>query len=115
MQTEQHLKWEAVQNNDRMTLQLTGALSRITLLPLYQQWQKRAQQNSVFASLSNFSSVDLDLSQLEQIDSAGFAFLCDMLNDVAKIQQVKIKNAPEQLHTLADLYGLSRWLQPFVN
>lgn len=45
MQAEQHLQWEAVQNGDRITLQLIGALSRDTLLPFYQQWLKRGQRD----------------------------------------------------------------------
>ena len=33
------LKWDLIQNNDKIALQLSGELSRNTLLPL---WQQRA-------------------------------------------------------------------------
>lgn len=113
MQAEQHLQWEAVQNGDRITLQLIGALSRDTLLPFYQQWLKRGQRDSFFAQTQR--SWCWDLSQIQRIDSAGFAFLCDIVVDLQRANKVvMIENAPAQLTTLADLFGLATWLKPIL-
>lgn len=112
MKTDKTLTWVFKQNNDNITLQFAGELSRNTLLPL---WEQRAS----FLSPEKLTGNDVywDLSQITRIDSAGFALLCDFLNQAVTSQKqgrVILSNAPTQLFTLADLFGLSDWIATFV-
>ena len=52
------LKWDLIQNNDKIALQLSGELSRNTLLPL---WQQRASFLS--EKLANQSTIEFDLTE----------------------------------------------------
>ena len=104
------LKWDLIQNNDKIALQLSGELSRNTLLPL---WQQRASFLS--EKLANQSFIDL--TNIKRIDSAGFALLCDFLHDSEQLPNKKVRliNPPEQLLTLADLVNLSHWIGTFID
>ena len=106
------LKWDLIQNNDKIALQLSGGLSRNTLLPL---WQQRASFLS--EKLANQSTIEFDLTNIKRIDSAGFALLCDFLHDSEQLPNKKVRliNPPEQLLTLADLVNLSHWISTFID
>ena len=104
MQATQSLHWESNQHDDKITLRLKGELSQNTLLPL---WQQRA--SFLLARKTETLDVHWDLSQVNRIDSAGFALLCDFLNERKQLLQ----NPPSQLLTLADLFGLSDWIAQF--
>ena len=106
------LKWDLIQNNDKIALQLSEELSRNTLLPL---WQQRASFLS--EKLANQSIIEFDLTNIKRIDSAGFAFLCDFLHDSEQLPNKKVRliNPPEQLLTLADLVNLSHWIGTFID
>ena len=106
------LKWDLIQNNDKIALQFSGELSRNTLLPL---WQQRASFLS--EKLANQSTIEFDLTNIKRIDSAGFALLCDFLHDSEQLPNKKVRliNPPEQLLTLADLVNLSHWIGTFID
>ena len=106
------LKWDLIQNNDKIALQLSEELSRNTLLPL---WQQRASFLS--EKLANQSIIEFDLTNIKRIDSAGFALLCDFLHDSEQLPNKKVRliNPPEQLLTLADLVNLSHWIGSFID
>ena len=106
------LKWDLIQNNDKIALQLSGELSRNALLPL---WQQRASFLS--EKLANQSTIEFDLTNIKRIDSAGFALLCDFLHDSEQLPNKKVRliNPPEQLLTLADLVNLSHWIGTFID
>ena len=106
------LKWDLIQNNDKIVLQLSGELSRNTLLPL---WQQRASFLS--EKQNNQSTIEFDLTNIKRIDSAGFALLCDFLHDSEQLPNKKVRliNPPEQLLTLADLVNLSHWISTFID
>ena len=106
------LKWDLIQNNDKIALQLSGELFRNTLLPL---WQQRASFLS--EKLANQSTIEFDLTNIKRIDSAGFALLCDFLHDSEQLPNKKVRliNPPEQLLTLADLVNLSHWIGTFID
>ena len=106
------LKWDLIQNNDKIALQLSEELSRNTLLPL---WQQRASFLS--EKLANQSIIEFDLTNIKRIDSAGFALLCDFLHDSEQLPNKKVRliNPPEQLLTLADLVNLSHWIGTFID
>lgn len=106
------LKWDLIQNNDKIAFQLSGELSRNTLLPL---WQQRASFLS--EKLENQSTIEFDLTNIKRIDSAGFALLCDFLHDSEQLPNKKVRliNPPEQLLTLADLVNLSHWIGTFID
>ena len=57
------LKWDLIQNNDKIALQLSGELSRNTLLPL---WQQRASFLS--EKLANQSTIEFDLTNIKSIE-----------------------------------------------
>lgn len=104
------LNWALEQNDDKITLRLIGALSRDTLLPFW-------QQRSSFLSNAKVANQQLiwELSEVQRIDSAGFALLCDFIHEYeTQVSSQKIQHAPIQLETLADLFGLSHWLKPFL-
>ena len=54
---------------------------------------------------NNQSLIEFDLTEINRIDSAGFALLCDFLHDCEQLPNKKVRliNPPEQLLTLADL------------
>ena len=86
------LKWDLIQNNDKIALQLSGELSRNTLLPL---WQQRASFLS--EKLANQSIIEFDLTnkkfskQLEKAAQvAKYAFILG--EDEILKHQVSIKN-----------------------
>ncbi|URL02633.1 lipid asymmetry maintenance protein MlaB [Avibacterium sp. 20-126] len=104
------LTWAFEQNDDKITLRLTGALSRKTLLPLWEQ-----RYSFLSADKIARQQVIWELADLTRIDSAGFALLCDFLHHCQTQAQMQIiQNAPEQFLTLADLLGLSKWIDPFL-
>lgn len=109
MQTPKSLHWEFSKNNDKIALRLTGELSRDTLRPL---WLQRS------SFLPRQENIDFDLQAVTRIDSAGFALLCNLIHDSrtqqAPSSKVIVKNPPVQLMTLAELFGLSEWLKPFI-
>lgn len=108
MNSAKTLTWAFKQNNDRMTLHLIGELSRNTLLPLWEQ-----RDYFLSAEQTTKKTFYVDLSELIRIDSAGFALLCQLLNHW-QTQTIFVQNAPHQLTTLADLFGLSNWLTPYL-
>ncbi|AAU38316.1 MULTISPECIES: STAS domain-containing protein [Basfia] len=119
MQAEKHLKWAAEQNDDRIAFRLDGELSRDTLLPLWNEFQKREQRSSFLSERQIADkNISWDLSQVSRIDSAGFALLCDLLHYCqAKKNADKtllLENVPPQLLTLADLVGLADWIKPYL-
>ena len=113
MQETQSLHWESQVNDGKMTLQLSGELSRNTLLPL---WQQRA--SFLLEGQLDGQMIVWDLSQITRIDSAGFPLLCDCLQHnqtlLTKAQRQVLQNPPSQLLTLADLFGLSDWIAQFI-
>lgn len=108
------LTWTAVQEQDKYILRFAGELSRSTLLPLL----KEAKQPDSFLSATAIEEKNLvlDLSDLTRIDSAGFALLCELLKDSrqTKVRTIQLINVPEQIITLADLFGLSEWIDSFL-
>lgn len=113
MNNKKTLTWALKQNDDKIILRLIGELSRNTLLPL---WEQRAS----FLSEENNQqkSLEIDLLEVSRIDSAGVALLCNLIQEykalMSKDSFVLLNNAPHQLITLADLYGLSDWLAPHI-
>ncbi|OOF70544.1 lipid asymmetry maintenance protein MlaB [Rodentibacter caecimuris] len=109
MQTKT-LNWNLEVKNSKITVRLKGVLLRDTLLPLWQQ------RSSFLSFQSRPEQLEWDLSEIESVDSAGFAFLCDCLNKIGQVNEINvvIMNPPAQLLKLADLFGLSIWLNKFI-
>lgn len=112
--SSEKLTWLVRQEDQKIALQLKGELIRGTLLPLCNRYQNKQQG---FSLLSNqFTDLIIDLTQITRIDSAGFAFLCDVIQSSqhqAKAN-IRLQNPPSQLLTLADLFGLDNWIKPFL-
>ncbi|WP_075321443.1 STAS domain-containing protein [Histophilus somni] len=107
---ENNLNWALEKNSDKMTLRIMGALSRDTLLPFLQQRDELLSSAELVGQ-----QLVWELSEVNRIDSAGFALLSDFINELEKqVSSQKIHNAPIQLEILADLFGLSDWLKPFL-
>lgn len=110
MQQKTSLTWGLEQNDDKIILRLGGVLTRDTLLPL---WEQRSSFLSKIALGSQ--PIIWELQALTRIDSAGFALFCDYLYQMQKQgQPQQLVNVPKQLLTLADLFGLSHWIKPFL-
>ena len=104
----QPLNWDLTRNDDKIALRLTGELARNTLLPL---WQQRD-----FLFKTEGQRLEIDLADVERLDSAGFALLCDFLHDgSARYAEVRLLNPPQQLLTLADLVNLTHFIAAFTD
>lgn len=107
MQNQNSLKWNIQQNSESLIVNLSGELTRDTLLPL---WKQRAS----FLSLKKEQQIYWNLQGLNEIDSAGFTLLAELLNQYEKTHINYVINPPESLKKLAELFDLSRWLSPFL-
>lgn len=105
------LDWVLEQNDDKIALRLIGELSRDTLLPL---WLQRA--SFPFMQKNANKLVIFDLTTITRVDSAGFAILCNLIQQTTAEAKnpLKLENPPAQLLTLADLFGLSHWIMPLT-
>ncbi|AWX14969.1 hypothetical protein CEP48_01755 [Mergibacter septicus] len=102
------LQWEIESAETQNQINLKGDLTRFTLFPL---WQQRQQ---ILATLQANSKIIWNLIGIQQIDSAGFAFLCELLVASAKTgASVKITQVPNQCEMLADLFDLTELFQTF--
>ncbi|TCJ97930.1 phospholipid transport system transporter-binding protein [Volucribacter psittacicida] len=117
--TAKVLQWEVVEQDAIIHIHLVGELTREHLLSLYEQ------QQPLLHKCVKAHQIYWDLKQVTRIDSAGFAFLCDLLHQSQTnlgggdsldhtTKQVVINNAPSQLLTLSDLFGLSAWVKQFL-
>lgn len=110
MSNNQLLHWDFSSNNDKICLSFSGELTRFTLSSVLKE------RHHFFAKIKNNSSIILwDFSELYRIDSAGFAFLCELLHQGESLSKNQMLiNSPKQFLTLADLFGLSNWLSAFL-
>lgn len=107
MKPQKTLQWAVQQNNESLFVTLSGELTRDTLLPL---WKQRAY----FLSPKGNQHIYWDLKDLERVDSAGFALFAELLNHYHKQTPNCVIHAPDVLLTLAELFGLTAWLTPFL-
>lgn len=107
MQTLTPLQWNIQQNDESLIVQLSGDLTRNTLLPL---WKQRAS----FLSPKAQQQIYWDLQSLSHIDSAGFTLLTELLNHYQKQNLNCIINAPNSIRNLAELFDLKEWFSPFL-
>ena len=63
------LKWDLIQNNDKIALQLSGAY------PATRCYHYGSNVLLLSEKLANQSTVEFDLTNIKRIDSAGFALL----------------------------------------
>ena len=105
------LKWDLIQNNDKIALQLSGELSATRCYHYGNNVLLLSEKQN------NQSLIEFDLTEINRIDSAGFALLCDFLHDCEQLPNKKVRliNPPEQLLTLADLVNLSHWISTFID
>ena len=108
MKPEKTLQWSVFQNNESQVVQLKGELTRATLRPL---WEQRAS----FLQTNANQALYWDLAQLARIDSAGFAFLTELLNHYGKQTTNSLIRVPEVIKTLAELYGLNDWIKQYIS
>lgn len=108
MKPEKTLQWSVFQNNESQVVQLKGELTRATLCPL---WEQRAS----FLHTNANQALYWDLAQLARIDSAGFAFLAELLNHYGKQTKNSLIHVPEVIKTLAKLYGLNDWIKQYIS
>ena len=108
MKPEKTLQWSVFQNNESQVVQLKGELTRATLRPL---WEQRAS----FLQTNANQSLYWDLAQLARIDSAGFAFLTELLNHYGKQTKNSLIHVPEVIKPRAELYGLNDWIKQYIS
>lgn len=107
MQNITPLQWHIQQNDESVMVQLSGDLTRDTLLPL---WKQRAS----FLSPKPNQHIYWDLQALNQIDSAGFSLFTELLNHYQKGNPNCIINTPDIIRNLAELFDLDEWLSAFL-
>lgn len=106
-QTHSSLHWHIQQNNESVIVELVGDLTRNTLLPLW-------KQRHLFLSPKANQHIYWDLKYLNQVDSAGFTLLVELLNHYQKQNSNCIINAPLSIYNLAELFDLEEWLSQFL-
>ncbi|MBE2898055.1 STAS domain-containing protein [Pasteurellaceae bacterium 20609_3] len=99
------LQWHSSRTEHGATLAFQGALTRESLQPLWHSRESLVEHGSL---------IDIDLRELSQLDSAGFALLCDIVHFYAQKGQVRLHHAPAILRDLALLYDLDTWLDAFI-
>ena len=107
MKPEKTLQWGVFQNNESQVVQLKGELTRATLRPL---WEQRAS----FLSVKANQSIYWDLGSIACIDSAGFAFLTELLHHYSTQTSNYLVQVPQAFKALAELYGLSDWIKQYI-
>lgn len=107
MQTLNPLSWHIQQNDESIIVQFFGDLTRNTLLPL---WQQRV---SLLEPIPE-QHIYWDLKGLNQLDSAGFTLLIELLNFYQKNNLNCIINPPSAIRNLAELFALKPWITPFL-
>lgn len=107
MQTKNPLQWHIQQNNESLMVQLSGELTRDTLLPL---WKQRAS----FLSPKSSQHIYWDLKELKHIDSSGFTLLTELLHFYQQKNQNCLLNVPPAVCSLAELFDLTEWFATFL-
>lgn len=107
MSIKNRLQWHADSNNESLRIRFTGALTRNTLLPF---WEQRVS----FLSPKLNQHIYWDLRSLTKIDSAGFALLCDLLHHYQQHNKNWLINPPETVKTLSELFGLQSWIADYL-
>lgn len=107
MQSKNPLQWDIQQNNESLMVQLSGDLTRDTLLPL---WKQRAS----FLSPKSNQYIYWDLKSLTSIDSSGFTLLAELLHHYQQKNPNCLLNTPPTLTSLAELFDLSDWFKIFL-
>ncbi len=107
MKLQKTLQWSISNNNESLIVELSGELTRNTLLPL---WKQRAS----FLSCRKNQHIYWNLKALERIDSAGFVLLIELLHYYSGQTSNYLISVPNVVKTLAELYGLEQWLAPYL-
>lgn len=103
------LQFHSVEQQDGTHFYVKGALTRETLAPLVKNAATEIEKSLPFSS-----SIIWHFGELNVLDSAGFAFLCDVLKKGETVNSQKIADYPESFLTLADLFGLKHWIEPLT-
>lgn len=89
------LEFKAAENS----IQVAGTLNRNTVP---RAWKER------FNWLSKDSEIELDLAQVNSVDSAGLAMLIQLKAELESSQQtLSLKGANEQLNAFAEMSGVT--------
>ncbi len=107
MKPQKTLQWSILHNNESLVVELSGELTRDTLLPL---WKQRAS----FLSTRKNQHIYWDLKAISRIDSAGFVLLTELLHFYGKQTSNHLIHVPNVVKTLADLYDLDQWLNSYL-
>lgn len=107
MKPQKTLQWSVLHNNESLVVELSGELTRDTLLPL---WKQRAS----FLSPKSNQYIYWDLKSLTSIDSSGFTLLAELLHHYQQKNPNCLLNTPPTLTSLAELFDLSDWFKTFL-
>lgn len=85
---------------------IVGPLSRGTTMALWDEWQKQSQHRA---------DMQIDLSQMERIDSAGVVMLIHLIDFEKKHDcHVMLSSVPRQLVTLLELSNIGHLYQAHI-
>ncbi|VEJ09825.1 anti-sigma-factor antagonist [Actinobacillus delphinicola] len=109
MQPSHPLCWDVITQDGNTHIYLNGELSRNTLMPLWDIYKK--VEKEFFPPNPH---IVWHFDKIVQLDSAGFALLCDFLHAGEQRGTQQIATCSPQFLTLADLFGLTSWMKGFL-
>ncbi len=111
-----NLKLEVVSSDDgkdnQIVVKVFGSLLQSTLINDFVEHIDSAQRKQLFSA----NEVCVDFSNVERIDTAGLAWVLNMLSSFVQQQiQLSFRNIPEQLLNLASLSNAKELLTEYSN
>lgn len=109
MQPVHPLHWDIKTRGKDTHISIEGELSRHTLMPFWNTYKKLGT-----AFFLTNPRIIWHLGKINQLDSAGFALLCNFLYVNEKKSMQQIASCSSQFLTLADLFNLRSWINIFL-
>lgn len=95
-----------VEDHNCVFVNFTGELTKDTLFSLYQNYKNLIE-------IKPKQIIYWNMQNLENIDSAGFMLLVEILAFYQSKTQNKLINTKEMINNLATLFNLEAWLKNF--
>lgn len=108
-QSTELLNWEIERQQGVVSILFIGSLTKDTLTTLWKQ------QDKLIAALDS-PIAEFNLSQLSELDSAGFVVLCNLFRaaEKKKLEQLKIIGTQDCFCALAKLFDVEEWLEEYI-
>ncbi len=111
----QALHWNIAGNTTRREVYFHGELTRFTLMQAYHQFFPKTAHAEIFTKIPTNATIHWYVADISTLDSAGFAFLCDLLKQSETAGYHVQLSCSEHCLTLAELFGFAHWLKPMLS